>query len=390
MVAVSPATDASLSPAGARAASGGFNVTVHGARGLFSLLVVVHHVLSSPRPVYPAFESGFGRMAMDACAYGVELFFCISGFVIVGALRRSRGPVDFLRDRVARLGPLLWATVLFMAVLGITFRVNRFGDHDTLYMLAMLPANLAALPGIFPIFMFHEPAWSLSYELAFYSFCAAAASLDRRMGRFAAAILWVPAAIVLLNAFPRAAPFLAGVLVAIGMTERLRWLARVPHLWLLVFMVAWTAVETLDPNGLFLHQVTVLDWVGNMRLPLAAVAFLAVTLAFQGIVDGSGWFGWLLRTPVMLFLGTISFSLYMWHGIAMGLGRRLVPFLVDNPFDSLSAQLLFPVISVAVAVPVSVLSHRYLEVRATAWVRHRLGAAYRPSTTAVAGMPLPR
>lgn len=380
-----------------RMAAGEFNLAVHGARGLFSLLVVVHHVLSSPRPVYPAFETGFGRMVMDACAYGVELFFCISGFVIIGALRRSRTPLDFLRDRVARLGPLLWTTVLFMAVLGLTFRVNRFADHDTLYMLAMLPANLMALPGIFPIFMFHEPAWSLSYEMAFYTFCAAAIWLDGRLGRFAA-VLWIPVAAMLLVEFTRAIPFLAGVLVAMGVTERLRPMARVPGLWLLVFMVSWTAVETSDPRGLFLHQVTVLDWLEDRRLPLALLAFASITLAFRGIVDGAGWLGVVLRTKPMLFLGTISFSLYMWHGIAMGFGRRMVPFLVANPVDSLSAQILFPIISIMVALPISVVSHRLLEVRATAWVRQRLRAVNGSSTAIIAPamhaitphVPLPR
>ena len=68
----------------------GFNRYVHGARGLFAVQILVFHLLASDWPVYPVASTGGGRLLMRVCEYGVELFYCISGYVMVQAVARQK------------------------------------------------------------------------------------------------------------------------------------------------------------------------------------------------------------------------------------------------------------------------------------------------------------
>ncbi|MEO3472589.1 acyltransferase [Roseomonas sp. CAU 1739] len=360
-----------------RPATMGFNPYVHGARGLFAMMIMAYHVLDSERPTYPWAQEHPWREAALALPFGVELFFAISGFVILGALGRAPGLGSFLRDRVARIGPVLWASVLFMGAVGVVLGRREFGEKTPDELLFGLVASLFALPGVFPIWGFHAAAWSISYEFAFYLLCGGATWLIARWGSGRAALVWVPAALLLANHYPRALPFLAGVLVARGAIERFRPLARWPGVLLIAFMACWSLVAELSPDRQWLHATTLLQWAGDARLPIGLLGLALLILAFQGIVDGAGAFGRFLTMPPMLFLGTISYSLYMWHGPVMGGVRHVVmPRLVEDQDGSL-ARLLFPIVSLAIVIPVSLISYRVLEGTGSWLVRRALGAAPR-------------
>ena len=69
-----------------------FNRTVHGARGLFAGIVLLYHVVNSGLPTWPLLQSAPIEFAFRTTEYGVELFFCISGFVIVGTSATRQEP----------------------------------------------------------------------------------------------------------------------------------------------------------------------------------------------------------------------------------------------------------------------------------------------------------
>lgn len=360
-----------------------FNPHVHGARGLFALMIFAFHITQSDRPTYHAANDGALAYAVNTMPYGVELFFAISGFVILGALHRAPSALAFLRDRVARIAPVLWAAVLFMGVVGIVVGHREFGQKTPGELLVGLVASLLALPGILPIWGYHEAAWSISYEFAFYGLCAAGVVLQARYGTLRAALVWVPAAVLLANFYPRGLPFLVGVLVARGCLVRFRPLARAPGLMLAAFLGLWSVIGLQGPDARWtMHTTTLVQWAGDARLPLGVLAMACLALGFQGLVDGAGWLGRVLVTRPMLFFGTISYSIYMWHGPVMGGVRHAVlPALVADR-EGLAAQLLLPLLAVAIVVPVSVVSHRVLEVRASALLRGWMGAPRRAPTTA--------
>jgi len=364
------------SQAAAPPARAGFNLPVHGARGLFAMFVVAFHVANSDVPGFAWMAAGPARLFARSLEYGVELFFAISGFVILGALRRAPGPGAFVLDRALRIYPVLWASLVPMGLHAWLRGLREFGGLSAWAMLATLPANLLALPGVFPIPIWHPPAWSLSYEMLFYLACGLAWWLRPRLGPAATAALVAPAAAVLLVLFPRAIFFLSGLLAYEGLVARVPGAARLtraPGAMLLAFLAAWAGVQALTPAPLHIVQTTLADWAGDARLPLAALAFAAATLAFQGIVEGRGALGRMLVSRPMLYLGTISYSLYLWHLPAMGVVRRAMigAGLIEaaGPW----AQAAFAAMALPLSLLAAHLSHRIIEV----WLTGRLRALLR-------------
>ena len=355
-----------------RQAKPGFNQEVHGARGLFAFLVFVFHVVNSGLPTLPLLETTAGDFAMRTTEYGVELFFCISGFVILGALRRARSPVAFLQDRAIRIYPVLAASILVIVALGLVTHVRTFADMDAGTLAWMVPVSLLALPGILPMDNINPAAWSLSYELLFYGLCAACWA---QRGRLGAALPWVAGGLGLVAAafYPRAMFFAAGVLAAQGWPRHplLRQATRFPLLFIILFLGTWRLIQHLTlPRHII--TTTLFDWAADARLPLAFLALLFASIGFAGIAAGHGSLGRFLRTRVLQYLGTISYSFYIWHPIVMSGAKIAMQRAGIVPVAGIGAQLLFFVISLPPSLLVAHGSERFLERRLAVALRRRL------------------
>ena len=354
-----------------RAQSKSFNRQVHGGRGLFSAMVFVFHVINSGLPTFAPLLTHAAQFSLRNLQYGVELFFCISGFVICGTLRRASGPAAFIEDRAIRLLPALWCTILAISLTSIIAGLPGFSRGELHAFPLWLAANLAALPGIFPIKLIHPAAWTLSYEMCFYATCAVAWALRRRIGLTAVQCL-LPLGLLALAFYPRGVFFLSGVLVAQGLVEcsAMRVLGRHPAVWLVAFLACWQEIQQqLDPLQLIETPVT--QWSGA-ELALGGAAFVAVTICFWGIVNGQGGLSRLLLTRPMQFMGTISYSFYLWHPIVMSsvkVGMRHYGVVAHAGEFS---QLSFLVLSLPPALLLGWASQRVLERQAGIWLRHLL------------------
>ena len=354
-----------------RPRSKSFNPQVHGGRGLFSAMVFVFHVINSGLPTFAPLLTHAAQFSLRNLQYGVELFFCISGFVICGTLRRSSGPAAFIEDRAIRLLPALWCTILAISATSIIAGLPGFSRGELHAFPLWLAANLAALPGIFPIKLIHPAAWTLSYEMCFYATCATAWALRRRIGLAPVQCL-VPLGLLALAFYPRGVFFLSGVLVAQGRVEVrvMRVLGRHPAVWLAVFLACWQEIqEQLDPRQLI--ETPILQWSG-LELALAAAAFVSVTICFWGIVNGHGGLSRLLLTRPMQFMGTISYSFYLWHPIVMSSVKAGMRHYGVVARAGEWSQLSFFVLSLPPALLLGWVSQRVLERRAGIWLRHLL------------------
>ncbi len=364
----SAAVSVDLAP---RAQSKSFNRQVHGGRGLFSAMVFVFHVINSGLPTFAPLLTHAAQFSLRNLQYGVELFFCISGFVICGTLRRASGPTAFIEDRAIRLLPALWCTILAISLTSIMAGLPGFGRGELHAFPLWLAANLAVLPGIFPVKLIHPAAWTLSYEMCFYATCAAAWALRRRVGLAPVQCL-LPLGLLALAFYPRGVFFLSGVLVAQGLVECrvVRVLGRHPAVWLLAFLACWQEIqEQLDP--LQLIETPMLRWSG-VELALGAAAFVSVTICFWGIVNGQGGLSRMLLTRPMQFMGTISYSFYLWHPIVMSSVKAGMRHYGVVARAGEWSQLSFFVLSLPPALLLSWASQRVLERQAGIWLRHLL------------------
>lgn len=139
-------------------------------RGIAAFMVVLAHTYAhlDTRHII----QGIPGLA-DAGIHGVDIFFVISGFVMVyisgdnfGKPGASR---DFLIRRIIRVVPLYWFYTAAISVLLIFFP-GDFSSGQS-FDLSHLLASLSFIPvenSVGKIFPIHAVGWTLNYEMYFY------------------------------------------------------------------------------------------------------------------------------------------------------------------------------------------------------------------------------
>lgn len=162
-------------------------------RFVASLMVVLNHTWQ----LVPRHGRGDWGQSFWIGAAGVDIFFVISGFIMITITERGTiTPLAFALRRIARVAPLYWLMTLVMAVtLAIApqlFASSRFGWAALIASLAFVPWPHPTQPGAVPMLMV---GWTLNYEFMFYAvFTLALAISPARRGAIAAAILLTLAA----------------------------------------------------------------------------------------------------------------------------------------------------------------------------------------------------
>jgi exopolysaccharide production protein ExoZ len=291
-------------------------VSVQALRAIAALAVVLCHF-----DEIRAWFSGLKTYPLDQLSSGVDLFFVISGFVMVyssGDLFAAKGGwFMFFTRRVARIAPPYW--------LAMTAAIP----------LMSLPDDWGALLGSYLFFPFHAESgniapiygvgWTLNFEMYFYALFSAALFLRR--GAAVTALCFVFCAIVLLGYWlqPTWAPlqfwsdpiileFVFGMMLALLYVRG----ASLPVPLRICLVVAGVAMiaffdARIPPSG-----YRVVQW----GIPAAMI--------FAGTVLGKEINFGQLSAPVKM-LGNASYALYLTHplmtavvilGWPMGLSRH--------------------------------------------------------------------
>lgn len=297
-------------------------------RGAAALFVAAGHIIAE-MPRLRAYHGGFDENILQF-RFGVDLFFVISGFIMVYTTcdkpRTASQGLKFLVARFLRISPLYWmATALTIAIgLAIPSALNHDGMSTgrILSSLFYLP-HRNANGDYFPIV---GPGWTLNYEMFFYLLFALAFLLPWRSGLMAlvgtlaglvAIGAMLPGENVLLDYYanPILLEFAFGALLGFafvrGMLDRM-----------LPFAVAAAVVGVVWVIGL--HVFGFVD----MRQRIFFYGVPATLLVFAAIVaDGKGRG---VGGAVLLALGDASYSIYLTHlfvaraaGMVVG---RLLPW----------------------------------------------------------------
>ena len=232
-----------------------------------------------------------------------------------------------------------------------------------------MPANLLALSNFVPVRLIHPAAWSLSFEWVFYLAASLVALSIRSVSRPVGVVLAVLIGAVLVNYHPRSLFFLCGVVAFFPAAARMvpKGLSSFPALWLIVFLASWRAVQVLT-DGDMTTSSRLLDWAGDGRLALAAVAFCAASIGFVGVVNGTGLLGTLLTTRVAAFGGRISYSFYLWHPFVLAVVKKVLYLTGAVAVLGTWSQVVFFAITLPASICIAVVSRELLEVRANKWL----------------------
>jgi peptidoglycan/LPS O-acetylase OafA/YrhL len=344
-------------------------------RALAALMVAAYHAqlelatrLGLPDSL-PSFSFG---------AAGVDLFFVISGFIMVYASERLFGRpeasrVFFLR-RLARIVPLYWAAsgvlLAYILIAGIDFAVSNVS-------LGTIVASFLFLPYPRPdglMMPLHGLGWTLNYEMFFYVVFAVGIVLPRRNAVLAIAAFLT--AIVAVNwmfgPFPEPLAFWCGsimlefcfgMLIALAYRHGLRLPTSVTYGLILAALVGYATTKFSAANVTF----RLIEW-GLPAAALVAALVLSKDAAKPGAVGRA-----------FAFLGDASYSLYLLHPLTIDAARRFLPRLIDPA----AFPWVYALALIALAVAVAVVAYLVFEKPVTRALQGRIrGVPARPAAGA--------
>ena len=314
---------------------------------------------------YPHWLSSLLISIFGAGAYGVDLFFALSAYLITSLLLRecaARGALDlrgFYVRRILRIWPLYLAFVAFAAI----FATLVPGQHlPTKYVVgySLLAGNwIYAFYGL-PA-SFATPLWTVSIEEQFYLAwpLALRKASVRTMAAIAVGLLvianawrvWLavtaaPVERIEYNTFTRLDPIALGILLAL-FGHKLPQFTRLQRIALLCGGAAtWVAVFAFTVTG---QAITVTTWRMALGHPFMALASVAVLLSVLGSQHR------FLRNPTLLYLGKISYGLYVLHEFAHFCAIRLVHASTPGMVVAQS------IVGLALTIVLAAASYRWLE-----------------------------
>ena len=312
-------------------------VPMEGLRGLAVILVFFVH-----------YEDIFGSLMPDATGVGaagagawvsgpisdvlgkvgntgVDLFFVISGFLVYSAvMRHSRGYGAFVWRRIVRIYPTFIAVLLvYLALTLAAPGHDKMPDGSAAQML-FVAQNFLLLPGLGVGQPLITASWSLTFEFVFYMTLPLLVSILRlrRWSGDSCAIAIAAASLaglvlsqlVFVSGYSRMVMFGAGMLVAESFRRGAQ--ARTQRR---DYDVAALVLLAL---GLFMVADGQPGWPSFASKLVLFVAFAALVRR----VSAGGPIARLLSWAPLRYLGNMSYSYYLIHGLALlALGVILKP-----------------------------------------------------------------
>ena len=319
-----------LAPAPAREQpSLGYIPALDGVRGIAICAVLFVHSYPMVTATLPQATALMISQVADVGAFGVDLFFVLSGFLITGILVDTRSSPNYFRNfyarRFLRLFPLYYAYLAVVALLLPPFHAllrTSMADYTgnwwwyILYFCNWKPGNAAGDPWL-------GHFWSLAVEEQFY-------------------LVW-PAIVLFLSR--RYLTVCCGVLALLSFCLRVAW-AHDHTAWNVIYRLTITRLDTLALGALAALAVRSQRWrplceqyAGVLTLagmaafaivgattgsfswskePMQTIGALTAAVGFAGLVlcaalYRSGPLYRFLLSPVLTAYGKYSYGIYVYH-----------------------------------------------------------------------------
>ena len=302
-------------------------------RFVAAVSVLLYHYVASYLP-----RTGLPPLLEEATEWtrygylGVELFFIISGFVILWSVQ-SRTATEFVVARASRLYPTFWVAVALASVVTIA-AAERGLWEATRPSIGQIAANATMYPTLFGQPRIDDVYWTLELELRFY-FLIFVLLVVKQIPAFERWV-WCWLALCALNLFvplprlvaflslaPYGAFFIGGAVCYLGYDRG--WSRNRVALFLLATSVA--VVESIRVRGAFITP----DAASAVVVPLI------VSVLFVAVFAVSRW-PTALGVRMAPLLGSLTYPLYLTHAaIGVVAIRALNP--IFGPVQSLAVAL---------------------------------------------------
>lgn len=289
------------------------------------------------------FESPLG-FAFPYGKYGVQLFFMLSGLVNAMTLLSKRKPGDFIAARCIRIFPSYWLMIVLSLVL-----------FSCLSMFQVTPtvsstlANASTMPRLFGYDTMEPVTWTLQIEMLFYGFLMLALMTG-----------WIDRPLRLM---------IGAVSISLASCLYFDWffVHRPDSIWNSRFAVIenlfFMRNLPLFAMGILLNEIRSgrgKAWKHSLGILASALAFHAIDLRDHNPAATALLFSLLalsaygkipvLRFKPLLFVSTISYSLYLFHNNA---GCALIAWLESFGLNPQISVLLGTAFAIAIGAAVT-------------------------------------
>lgn len=345
--------------------------SIQALRGIAAILVVLfHYRMSFNLPFY-----NFGNEILISGAVGVPLFFTISGFIMAYTQTRYgfTNAIKFLINRACRIIPLYYiCTFAWVAIINVnlTDTTNVNNIIFLLKSLLFIPLSDSPAPGFGYSTLF--VGWSLNYEMFFYALFA----ISLIFGRFRWVCFFSLIGFMLIvvpsigghpslsaevsygynNAYLAMATnpimwnFVAGVIIALIIKHvDFKWLSVIskPLVWACASLFAWQYISGFNAG------VSINQWGMFSCLLIFSVIIYERLNGFNALKP-------------LVFLGEISFSIYLLHPIVKEINYAI---LFRNGHENLTSGFSFGMLCIASTILLAYITKNIIEISLSNCIR---------------------
>lgn len=323
-------------------------------RGVAALMVVFFHFRYYLNDTYA--QKDLGDILFINGAFGVDLFFIISGFIICYATERKeqRPIVSYTLKRFFRIYPLLIISILIFYIL--------FGGNETSILRSILPIHADySQQGPFFGYNLLAPVWTITYEISFYFIFLMGLSLSHEYRKIITVALILFSFIILqlflnngidLSAYSDYSyanhPIIRPIMAMLSSPMILEFIYGI-----VLFRIYQSIPRFNEKIKVFINPIII------------GIAITAILMYFSPDFHGHGPTKWGVPSVILIlslliyektnnipdvkwlyFLGNISFSLYLTHIIIIKIIRK---YEINLGLDAFPAFVFAVTLSVATA-----------------------------------------
>lgn len=337
-----------------------------GLRGIAILMVIFFHYFGQFTPIF-----NWGWM-------GVDLFFVLSGFLITSRLidtvNKPKYFFRFYRNRILRIFPLYFFVLICFYLL-IRFGISeasseKFGfylTHWPQFFLFLQNWSFMAVPQLGENQLQHF--WSLAVEEQFYLFWPFAILWFHKSKNLPRILYLLLLGVILLrtviyfrhpesylfyfyNTFCRMDGFIIGAMVYFIWIKRLK---PFPKFLILPGLAAFFITLWISNNSL--HSPLIATY------GLTLIAFFFGGSVYSALRTKSKFYSFILTRKWLMYIGKISFGLYIFHWIILRFlqGYLTVRILNYVDFNTKTASFIAVIFCLVISFLVSMISFRFFE-----------------------------
>ncbi len=313
-------------------------INIQFLRFFAAMMVVIYHASDQIKAVLGSIPELLYRFS-DLGFAGVDMFFVISGFIMVHTLQQARSlslSIRFLKRRFSRIYSGYWPFFLIAYWVLSWTHANHFAESNLLLSFLLLPQSQHGMLLVI--------SWTLVYELYFYLLFSIIALLQWNTQKYVYVVLLIfiisgnlyreiimgsysPDAFLKQTMFfhffssPVIAEFFAGALVACWVNSRN---ISYPWLFLLSGLIGFIAADYINVN----YFSGNIEWgyYTNWRVLLFGGSSILTVIGLVVLEKQSKQ----LPEKLSRLLGSISYSIYLSHLLILALIQKLLSVYIHD------------------------------------------------------------